>query len=100
MVCVHTHTRVCVLCMCVCVHEYVSQYVHMTIDKSVDRTQFYHRCVTSQLYAVLVCGPSDHGAISVLCLACGGEAVARDQRVLHSATASNIVAASSNIDCC
>ena len=38
-------------------------------------------CVTSQLYAVLVCRPSDHGAMSVLCLACGGEAVARDQRV-------------------
>ena len=33
--------------------------------------------------------------MSVLCLACGGEAVARDRRVLHSATASNIVAASS-----
>ena len=28
-------------------------------------------CVTSQLYAVLVCGPSDHGAMSVLCLAIG-----------------------------
>jgi len=54
--------------------------------------------VTSQLYAVLVCGPSDHGAMSVLYLACGGEAVARDPRVLHSATASNIVAASRNIE--
>jgi len=31
--------------------------------------------------------------MSVLCLACGGEAVARDRRVLHSATASNVVAA-------
>ena len=49
---------------------------------------------------VLVCGPSDHGAMSVLCLARGGEAVAHDRRVLYSATASNIVAASSNIDRC
>ena len=52
------------------------------------------------LYAVLVCGPLDHGAMSVPCLACGGEAVARDRRVLHSSTASNIVAVSSNIDRC
>jgi len=37
--------------------------------------------------------PSDHGAMSVPCQACGGKAVARDRRVLHSAAASNIVAA-------
>ena len=44
--CAYIYTQVCV-CVCVvhvCVwHEYVSQYVHITIDKSVDRTQFYHR---------------------------------------------------------
>ena len=33
----------CVCCVSVCAHEYVSQYVHITTDKSVDCTQFYHR---------------------------------------------------------
>lgn len=38
-----------------------------------------------------------HGAMSVLRMACGGETLASEWRVLHSATESNVVATSKEI---